>query len=177
MALLLSCSSCSSCAVCWMVLRTRRQRGTQQFVELSLGRRLVIAARVEIAHDGPQVLGKHLRIQDAREPAQADEPIDRRRKIDPAERHAGRQIDAPRPDRGQVLPQGEDEDARGRPGSVDPLDARRNGNPCGRPNRRSRDAPARGLALAALRSSHRPTGSPVGSSWQPGARVNRARSC
>jgi len=78
----------------------------QQLVELGLARRLVIAARIEVTHNRPQVFRESLRIQDARKPAQADQPVDGRREVDPAEWHVGGKVDAPCLDRRQLAPQG-----------------------------------------------------------------------
>src|SRR5262245_29218699 len=61
----------------------RRSGWPQQLVELCVGRRLVVAAGIEIAHDRPQVFRENVRIQDTGKPAQADQAADRRRRIDP----------------------------------------------------------------------------------------------
>src|SRR5262245_24121035 len=63
-------------------------------LDLRLARRDMIEARVEIAGEGPQVLGELFRIENLRQPPQAYQSVHARRKVDPAERQLGRQVHA-----------------------------------------------------------------------------------
>ena len=66
----------------------------QQRRDLCVGRRAVIEARVELDDARAERLGKHRRMKDAHEPFDAEQPVERRRRIDPAERQLGRDVDA-----------------------------------------------------------------------------------
>src|SRR4051794_29773473 len=66
----------------------------QHAVDLFVARRHVIEHVMEIACERAQVFRKRFRIENFRKPPQTNQSIDRGRKIDPAERHFWREVDA-----------------------------------------------------------------------------------
>lgn len=73
-----------------VLLTLRAPAGSaQQCFDLRSGGCAVIGPRIEVPHGAAQVFREFLRVEHARQPAQTDQPVDRRREVHPAEGYAG----------------------------------------------------------------------------------------
>ena len=82
-----------------------QSRPASTLLDLRVGRRHMIEAPCRNRGvSAPMSSGKLLRIEDLGEPPQPDQPVDRRREVDPAERHLRRQMHPPGAHRRDLRP-------------------------------------------------------------------------
>src|SRR5260370_42577988 len=83
-----------------------RAGALEQPIELRILELRAVEQRVKKARVGAQVDASFRRIEGLEQPAQADQPVDRRRGIDPAPWQAGRQVDLVLGHRAHLSPAG-----------------------------------------------------------------------